>query len=513
MMHARHGSSPFLWLALALLLPVPLHATPLDFIPVGDPLEDELRVLEVAGETGTLPHTGMRPWQIAELPDFPETSADPAVALTLTRIRRTLARDRAFGAIPGASPRLIQLARGDDQRFEFSGGLEGRGTVTRHGHALLSSGSGLHLRFAAQNHGWVAVSHVMVAHVDQGLRFAEAIFQGNDLVLHSEEAYLAYHGDSSSWSAQMGRSRWHWGPGYEGSLLLSRTSASLDGLGARFRIEPLRADAMVFSATLGASAGERLAAHRLEWQPLDPLRLGVSEVVRYRSSAVEPLYAIGLLPYSVVQNLLHRDEPDSFAVLRNNILLGLDVAWRVGPGTRVYGELLVDDLRTDTSNAVTKLGWQLGAEGMGSVRDQRLTWGVEYTRLSRFVYTSFFGRSFVAGGLPIGFPTGPDTRRITVRGTWDPAVSWQLFARAARTDAGESGIDVPFIPGSPSVPAGTFAGVVERITEGDVGLRWWPASGVDVALSGGFERFENSGHLVGARRYGSRASLSLRLIR
>ena len=512
MTHPRHGSSPFLWL-LALLVPLPLHATPLDFIPVGDPLEDELRVLEVAGGTGTLPHFGMRPWQIAELPDFAERPSDPALALTLARLRRGLGRDREPGAIAGSTPRLVQLARGDDQRFEISVGLEGRGITSRERNPSVASGTGAHWRFGAQNGRWVAHSHVMMANVTQGPRFAESIFPGGDVVLHSEDATLGYLADSSSWSAQMGRTRWHWGPGYEGSLLLSRTSVSLDGIGARFRIAPLRADAMVLSATLAASAGERLAAHRLEWQPLDPLRIGVGEAVRYRSSAPEPLYVIGLLPYTLVQSLLHRDEPDSFTVLRNNILFGFDVAWRVAPGTRVYGDLLIDDLRTDLSNAVDKLGWQVGAEGVGSIRAQRLSWGVECTRLTRFVYTSFFGRAFVAQGVPLGFPTGPDARRVTARGTWDPGPSWQVFARAARTDAGESGIDVPYVPGSPSVPTGTFAGVVERITEGEVGLRWWPASGVDVAVSGGIERIEDAGHVPSERRNDARASLSLRLIR
>jgi len=489
------------------------RATPLDFVPVGDPLEDELRALEIAGHSPTLPHFGMRPLQIVELPDDLD-SQDPAVALTLARVRRAVARDRFFAVpVPGSTPRLVQQALGEDQRFEISVGLEGRGTAAQARDPFLHPGSGVHMRFAAQSGGWLGYSHVMIAEVEDGLQYAEAVFPNSELVLHSEEAYLAYHGDSSSWAVQLGRSRWHWGPGYEGTLLLSRTSAPLDGGAARFRIAALRADAMVFSSTLKTRAGERLAAHRLEWQPWDPLRIGIHEAVRYQSSAPEPLYVIGLLPYTVVQNLLVQQEPDSFDVLRNNVIAGLDVAWRIAHGTRVYGELLIDDLRTDNSTAVNKIAWQLGLEGVGTIREQRLTWGVEYTRLSRFVYTSFFGHTFEALDQPIGFPTGPDARRVTARGTWDPAVDWQVFARAARTDIGESGIDVPYVPGSPSVPTLEFAGVVEQAHEGEIGLRWWPATGIDVAVSVGYERIEQAGHVPGATQDETRASLSLRLIR
>src|SRR6185295_742779 len=192
-------------------------------------------------------------------------------------------------------------------------------------------------RAAAQVGGWLAYSHVLVGRVDQGLQFAEAVFPGNDLVMHSEEAYLAYSGDSANWSAQIGRSRWHWGPGYEGALMLSRTSAPLTGMALHLRIAPVRADGMILAATLNSLGGERLAAHRAEWQPRSGLRIGVSEAVRYRSTNAEPLYLIGVLPFSLVQNLLVRDQPESTAALRNNVLAGADVAWRIAPGTRVYG--------------------------------------------------------------------------------------------------------------------------------------------------------------------------------
>jgi hypothetical protein len=144
---------------------------------------------------------------------------------------------------------------------------------------------------------------------------------------------------------------------------------------------------------------------------------------------------------------------------------------------------------------------------------QRLTWNGEYTRVWRYVYTSYFGRTYEAQGMPLGFPTGPDSRRVRVRGTWDPCVAWQLFARAAQTDRGENTLGQPYVPGTPRSSGADFEGVVERSREADLGLRWWPAGGVDVALSGGWFRIENLDHVSGAMRQSPRATLELRLIR
>jgi hypothetical protein len=257
----------------------------------------------------------------------------------------------------------------------------------------------------------------------------------------------------------------------------------------------------------------QLAAHRLEWQPTENLRVGFSEAVRYRASSWEPLYLIGVIPYSIVQNLLVKDEPDSMARLRNNVLAGFDAAWRVAPGTRLYSEFLIDDVRTNDAEIVSKYGYQAGWEGVGTVFGTAVHWGTEYTRLSRFVYTSYYDRAFVASGTPLGFPTGPDSRRVRVRMTWDPLVSWQVFTIAARTDAGESGLDSSYVPGGPRVSVMSFAGVVETTRQLEAGLRYWPASGIDVEVLGGCVWTRNLEHVEGRRRREPYVALSLRLVR
>ena len=199
--------------------------------------------------------------------------------------------------------------------------------------------------------------------------------------------------------------------------------------------------------------------------------------------------------------------------LRNNVQASFDAAWRIRPGLRVYGEILIDDLRTTGHSDVSKYGYLFGGEGVARAANGRLSWGVEYTRLTRFVYTSFYGESFTAQDAPLGYPTGPDSRRISLRGAWDPNDGWQISSSLSHTDLGESGLDHPFVPGQGSVNVSQFLGVVEHATEWRLGLRYWPSAAVDLAVTGRVRWVDNAVHLAGDRRVEPGAELRLRLVR
>src|SRR2546425_5054152 len=108
--------------AWALLVAPVARATSLDFIPVGDPLEDELRVLDVSGAPLRLPRMDMRPIQVVDLPALNESLSGPA-EISRQRLLRSLARDRGLPGVPGTTPRLLEIREPDDQILEFSAGL------------------------------------------------------------------------------------------------------------------------------------------------------------------------------------------------------------------------------------------------------------------------------------------------------------------------------------------------------------------------------------------------------
>lgn len=503
----------------------PGAATPYDFVSVQDAIESEIRVLDVLGPRAglaPLPHLGSRPLQVVQLlrawdPSGPGGPAPggPAAAIARARVERALGRDAAgWTTTPaGATPRALALASGEDERFELSAGFEGAGVVAQDRAPRLVSGSGAHLRIAAGLDRWLVYSHLVVGRFDGARRFADPIVKGTDATTLTEETFFAYTGSEGRWGLQFGRGRFHWGPGDEGSLLLSRTAAPVTAFAMRGSFTAWRLHAVAMSATLDAAAGEQFAAHRLEWEAVPGLRIGVSEAARYRSDAWQPMYLAGAIPYVLAQRLQVQDEPDSSGALRNNVIASLDAAWRIVPGTRAWGELLLDDLNASGAGNPDKIGWQLGLEGAGTIRGARVTWGTEVTRLSRFVYTSFFGRSFEAQGAPLGFPSGPDSRRLRARFGWDPCAAWQVSAVASLTDRGESGLAVPFVPGTPRPDPWEFAGVVERTRDVELGVRWWPSAGVDVAAGGGWRRVEDAGHVAGADRDEAFGSIALRLVR
>lgn len=517
MRHPRPLCAALLATLAATLLAPTARATTLDYLRVGDPVEAELRVLDLLGPPSAglrLRHLHTRPLSIDELLEtLPDSmSADIVRQYSETRALRQLGREWPERAWPGSTPRLVQLAPAAESRFEISAGVEAAGVADEHDSHYVS-GSGAHVRTALQVERWLAYSHVTFGEFEGSRAYADPIVANTDVTTLTDETYLAYASGSGRWSAMFGRNRWHWGPGDEGSLILSKTSAAYTGLSLRASVPEYRLDFAILNATLQGSAGEQLAAHRVEWQATNGLRLGLTETARYHADGWSPLYAVGIIPYVLVQRLEAQDEPDSGQALRNNVMVSGDLAWRIAPGTRVYGELLIDDLHAKSAANPNKLAYQLGLEGVGAIGTTRVTWGLEYTRLSRYVYTSFFGESFEAQGAPLGFPTGPDSERLRVRAALDFGPDWQVLAGAALTNQGELGIHDPFVPGSSYGPAFKLSGVVEQSRAVEAGLRWWPASGVDLAATVGWRWIDNQGHVDGASDSGAEARFALRLMR
>ena len=500
----------------------PATATPYDNIAVGDPIEDELRILDLFDASALqnrirLPHLDTRPLQSIELQGIGTAPAalGRVLEIALARIERQLGRDRSplFGPDSryDSTPRLFESSI-DKTRFELSVGLEGVNRFTGSDSKLLS-GSGFQGRIALGLDRLVAYSHYTVGRFDNARDFADPIIPNNDLIVLTDENFISYTEEQGQWGIQFGRNRWHWGPGQEASLVLSRTSPALMGIAFRAHHQALRADGIALNATLAQASGEQLAAHRIEWQLSDGLRIGVTEAARYKATTWQPLYLIGFIPYVLVQRLEVQGEPDSSAVLRNNVVMSFDAAWRVADGTKVYGELLLDDVHARSGKYPNKFAYQFGWEGAGLIRGQRVTWGGEWTRVSRFVYTSFFGRSYVVEGKSIGFPTGPDARRIRLRCGWDPGPDWTLFAITTHNDKGENDLDEPFIPRSGRIQSSHFEGVVETTRDLEAGLRYWPASGINISASGGYRWVRNAGHVVGSETGTAIGTIEVRLNR
>jgi hypothetical protein len=521
MRHASPRTNRIARLSVALALclaPVPAAASPIQFLPVGDPIERELRLLDLlpsdsAGTAIRLPHLHSRPLRHEELQGDGGSTGGGLAAISRERVTRWLARDfPGTAATQGVTPRLVQMAPDERSRLEISAAIEGRAEVDEHDADVLSE-SGLHLRSGVQLGRFFAYSDLLFGQVDSARAVTDPLVANTDLALTTNDSYLAWSDEHGDLGLQAGITRLHWGPGAEAGLLISRTAAPMAGLRAHAGLRRLGLDFEIFNATLASAEGRQLAAHRLEWQPVETLRLGLAETAVYHAAGWDALYAVGVIPYSVVQRIQNLSEPDSAAALRNNVTAAFDVAWRFVYGNRAYAEVVLDDVHLESTATPSKWGYLLGWDGVGRVGGARVSWNGEYARLSRYVYTSFYGAALEHNGEPIGYPTGPDSRRLRVGGACDFGAAWQGFASVSRTDRGEGSLGTPYVPGNPYGSPFAFEGVVERRRDLEGGVRWWPASGVDVALSGGWREVRNDGHVEGASSDGPFAALELRIVR
>ena len=87
------------------------------------------------------------------------------------------------------------------------------------------------------------------------------------------------------------------------------------------------------------------------------------------------------------------------------------------------------------------------------------------------------------------------------------------MARVTRTDHGENSLDEPYFPGTPRPDPSTFEGTVERTREFELGLRWWPAGGVDLSLRGAWRKIDNRDHVPGRSTDDWTAAFELHLVR
>jgi len=306
----------------------------------------------------------------------------------------------------------------------------------------------------------VIESGFFAAEVERGRTFADPLIADTDVILHADELTLSAR--LGALRLRLGRDRHQWGMGASGTLLLAESSRPLDfveyqvRLGERLRFLALTGitDRHAALGTPGTNPGENrfLSAHRLLWTITPDLALGLSEGARYQADQPGLLYLGGFVPYTLVERLEMFDEPaDSTEdFLRNNVLWSVDLAWRAREGLMLYGELLADDIATQSSSMPTRGGFQLGLTCAPRWRGWDWTLGAEYTRVSDFTYSVWYQNlcrcDWEAGGEPLGYRFGPDVEAILLRATIQPAPALSVGASIRHLRRGEGAIGRPWVP-------------------------------------------------------------------
>jgi hypothetical protein len=356
---------------------------------------------------------------------------------------------------------------------------------------------------------------VFVARIPRGRDFGDPISPGTDVNTSAERVYAALHTRYAD--LVFGRDRLAFGPGAQGSLLLSPSAPPFTHLRISGTFFSGRLHGVIVNGLLDQAENRYVAFHRLDWRVHPRLSLGFAEGSRYNASGFQPLYVIGIIPYQIVTRLLLRDNesPTTAGSVRDNVMLSVDARWRPIDGFDLYGEALLDDLGLMSDDHPTRLAWQVGALHTGSLFGRELRTRLEWTRVWNWVYTTFYHADFVHEGRPLGYPYGPDCRVIDVRSEAILGRDWTLSAAAGRRDQGEGRRMTPWLPAQRAAlgtDAGRFQGVVETEWRLAFGFRYAPIEHIGVEAEAGPAWVSHAGNVPGVSRRGfpGRFAISMR---
>ena len=251
----------------------------------------------------------------------------------------------------------------------------------------------------------------------------------------------------------VGRDYMKWGPGYQGSLMLSDNSPAFDMLKYSGTI-----DLNDFGGSFSKASFTKFFSlldqdtfflgQRLEFKPRSNIIIGLSEtdIISQDSSILffNPLPFIP--PYYVIWLIARMFEPQEV-----NYNVGLDMEINLEQRVKLYGEWMVDDIifspwRNPFPNRTAFLVGAYFADHLGSGNTD---FRIEYTHINNYVY---FPRSswqnYLHQGEYIGHPLGPDADQLYLELTHNLSdrLNLSLSYTHERHGEGQTGIPLPSDP-------------------------------------------------------------------
>ncbi len=282
---------------------------------------------------------------------------------------------------------------------------------------------------------------------------------------------------AGGFTAVLGKFSQSWGPGLH-SLTVSDKSPTYPQFGFEWRIneklhfsyfhgdlfsglEDLRAapDTSLFGKRR-IYLDRYIAAHRLEWSPVDQLTVGLVESVVYGGRGIETIY---LMPFMSIWSAEH------YLGDTDNVQMSADLAWRFSPSLKLYGVFLMDEWRPqDTFIKANRnwFAWQGGVElrsiiGNHDCLAAEATWTDHRINRHRFPINDFYSH-----GYPLGHWIGAHAQSLFVSyilPRWGSRfmVSYLYAQRGALTDT-------MIVDQYSSTPYERFSGNTETIQTLDV---------------------------------------------
>ena len=201
---------------------------------------------------------------------------------------------------------------------------------------------------------------------------------GRNIYSDQATAYFVY---KFSWGEFLvGRRNFNWGPGYRGSLALSKNSEVIDMF--RIKVEYKRFKFIGMSGFLNSGLGKKnIAAHRIEVRILPNLILGGNETVIYGKRGLELIYVNPIMPYHIAEH--YQQDKD-------NNTMGLDIIYLPFNNIKFYTELFIDDFNLSKNPFKyygNKFAFLSGLHWTDPLKIKDTDFRAEYTRIEPYVYT------------------------------------------------------------------------------------------------------------------------------
>ena len=497
--------APLPWLlgAAIFVLPALGWAQPAEFLPARHPAYEEIEALAARGSldsiavyTRPLARVDVARSLMRALRLHPSLASDLHYQRLARELERELADLGAETQVAETGP-LVDLGP-REQRFRLSaaGHLRGDYEERRAIHFRFRDESSVTTRLSLQL--WPAVA----AFEDLGItRIRSQRAWIDAIALHSDLETTVLRTDLTArtgpWTLAAGYDYFRWGPGRRGTLLLSDAAGPMGFLSHSVHLGRVTATAL--TGQLSRADGRYLAAHRIEAAVSGRLTVGLAEAVRYRSGNVDLLYAMGLIPYAIVERTQIRDAAtDSVRGLeRANIMASMDLVWRPIPDLSLSTELLVDDYATENRDMPNRIAYQFGVSSDRPFGARAVRLSGEYTRVRNFTYSVDYGQSFIHRGHPLGYVLGPDVENVFVEAIFDVNRDWQLRWSGDFTNHGEGRLGQAWSPALGFVSNDGLSGIVEERREVWGDARWMPRDNVDLSLGVGYRRVRNEGNIPG----------------
>jgi len=269
----------------------------------------------------------------------------------------------------------------------------------------------------------------------EGLGFAQG---GPDYLEHDETvAYLV-----ANWNhltLQFGKDKNQWGPGRFGQLALSTRPTSYDQIKLQYATDRLRFTFLLAQLQhyndhtyfYGARKSKILVGHRLEIAPFSRLTFSFYEMMVHAGNNIEWAY---------LNPVMFFRSADHYLGDRDNAGMGGDFTARLPLSSRIYGEVLIDDISTRRLGSgfyANRYAWLIGMDMADVFKMQNFDLCMEYTRIRPFTYSHERDIDYRHFTTNLGHWLGPNSDLIALKMTYQvsqPMIIQMTFGRLRHGD-------------------------------------------------------------------------------